>query len=426
MARNVVISGGGTGIGLAAAQAFAADGDQVLLLGRRAEVLEQAGVPGALTYAADLTEHARGAGRRRFVAPEFGTVDVLVHSAGGNGHLEPEPDSDEPARRRRARLDRELPAQHPDRGAAHRGPEGPARRPPAGGCCSSAPSPPTGDPAAWRTRRPRPHCIRTPMIWPGSWGRADHRERGRARLCRGHRVLRRRDGRGAPRAARRRRPRPGGPATPGDVAATLHWLASPAAGHITSQIIQVNGGAERGPRAPRVVRRFVSRAAGQPRPSRGPRRPDGAAAPSAGAPCAASWRSGAVLGSCCWAAGRMRRGPRRAGEAGRQGRVRRVDAGQRVRVLVGQPRISCSRTATRTVHMSSASFAVTSARTCMVLGVESVTARLVVAAVPGRALAQDVAELLAHRVHRRRVVQWKKTVPVIWAPPRDQFSNGLA
>lgn len=46
MARNVVISGGGTGIGLATAQLFAADGDQVLLLGRRAEVLEQAGVPG--------------------------------------------------------------------------------------------------------------------------------------------------------------------------------------------------------------------------------------------------------------------------------------------------------------------------------------------------------------------------------------------
>ena len=34
--------------------------------------------------------------------------------------------------------------------------------------------------------------------------------------------------------------------TPGDVAATLHFLASHAAGHITSQIIQVNGGAERG------------------------------------------------------------------------------------------------------------------------------------------------------------------------------------
>jgi 3-oxoacyl-[acyl-carrier protein] reductase len=48
MGRNVVIGGGGTGIGLAAARLFAADGDRVLLLGRRAEVLEKAGVDGAL------------------------------------------------------------------------------------------------------------------------------------------------------------------------------------------------------------------------------------------------------------------------------------------------------------------------------------------------------------------------------------------
>ena len=34
--------------------------------------------------------------------------------------------------------------------------------------------------------------------------------------------------------------------TPGDVAATLHWLASPGASHVTSQVVQVNGGAERG------------------------------------------------------------------------------------------------------------------------------------------------------------------------------------
>jgi 3-oxoacyl-[acyl-carrier protein] reductase len=38
----------------------------------------------------------------------------------------------------------------------------------------------------------------------------------------------------------------GRPGIPGDVAATLHWLASPGAAHVTSQIIQVNGGAERG------------------------------------------------------------------------------------------------------------------------------------------------------------------------------------
>lgn len=34
--------------------------------------------------------------------------------------------------------------------------------------------------------------------------------------------------------------------TPGDIAQTRHWLASPGARHITAQVIQVNGGAERG------------------------------------------------------------------------------------------------------------------------------------------------------------------------------------
>jgi len=34
--------------------------------------------------------------------------------------------------------------------------------------------------------------------------------------------------------------------TPADVAETLYWLASEGAGHVTSQVVQVNGGAERG------------------------------------------------------------------------------------------------------------------------------------------------------------------------------------
>lgn len=89
MARNVVISGGGTGIGLAAARVFAADGDRVLLLGRRKAVLEEAGVPGALTYAADLSDTGDVRGVAEFVGRELGAVDVLVHSAGGNGQLEP-------------------------------------------------------------------------------------------------------------------------------------------------------------------------------------------------------------------------------------------------------------------------------------------------------------------------------------------------
>jgi len=54
MTRNVVISGGGTGIGLAAARMFAEGGDRVVLVGRRREVLERAGVSGAVAHAADV------------------------------------------------------------------------------------------------------------------------------------------------------------------------------------------------------------------------------------------------------------------------------------------------------------------------------------------------------------------------------------
>src|SRR5690606_14749860 len=89
MTGNVVISGGGTGIGLATARVFAADGDRVLLLGRRGDVLERAQVPGALTQAADLADLEAVRGVAGFVGREFGAVDVLIHSAGGNGLLEP-------------------------------------------------------------------------------------------------------------------------------------------------------------------------------------------------------------------------------------------------------------------------------------------------------------------------------------------------
>ena len=52
-------------------------------------MLEKAGVAGALTYAADLADAGGARGVAEFVAAEFGTVDVLIHSAGGNGRLEP-------------------------------------------------------------------------------------------------------------------------------------------------------------------------------------------------------------------------------------------------------------------------------------------------------------------------------------------------
>lgn len=42
MARNVVVTGGGTGIGYEVARRFAEAGEQVVIVGRRRAVLEQA------------------------------------------------------------------------------------------------------------------------------------------------------------------------------------------------------------------------------------------------------------------------------------------------------------------------------------------------------------------------------------------------
>ncbi|MFR9795576.1 SDR family NAD(P)-dependent oxidoreductase [Streptomyces sp. MS06] len=246
MTRNVVISGGGTGIGLAAAQAFAADGDQVLLLGRRAGVLERAEVPGALAFPADLADPAEVRRVARYVAEELGTVDVLLNCAGGAGRLVPAPPGvDDPldlaAHRWTADfrlntltavlLTEALEHRLADPGgrvlfvssiAAYRG----------SGSGSYAAAKAALHPYAHDlARRLGPHGTTVNVVAPGYvedtgfFGDSMDETRRRQLIA---------------------ETSTGRPATPGDVAATLHWLASPGAGHITSQIIQVNGGAERG------------------------------------------------------------------------------------------------------------------------------------------------------------------------------------
>lgn len=170
MTRNVIISGGGTGIGLAAAQVFAAEGDRVLLLGRRAEVLEKAGVPGALTYAADLGDVDEVRGVVGFVERELGTVDVLIHSAGGTGQLEPPVDSSDPLDavahnwtvNFRLNL---LTAALLTEGLKER------LASPGGRVLFVSSIAAYRGPGAGRTGRRRRGCIRTPMISRGSWGR---------------------------------------------------------------------------------------------------------------------------------------------------------------------------------------------------------------------------------------------------------------
>ncbi|GAA1874420.1 SDR family NAD(P)-dependent oxidoreductase [Lapillicoccus jejuensis] len=99
MSRRVVITGGGTGIGRACAARFLADGDEVVLVGRRAEVLDQAraaleadAAGRVTTHPADLRDPADVA-RLAAALREGRTVDVLVLNAGGNA---PAPDGPEP------------------------------------------------------------------------------------------------------------------------------------------------------------------------------------------------------------------------------------------------------------------------------------------------------------------------------------------
>jgi 3-oxoacyl-[acyl-carrier protein] reductase len=88
---QIIISGGGTGIGLATARAYAADGARVVIIGRRPERVETAakelneecGQERVFPIAADLTEAAECDRVAGAVAESGEPVDVLVNNAGG-------------------------------------------------------------------------------------------------------------------------------------------------------------------------------------------------------------------------------------------------------------------------------------------------------------------------------------------------------
>jgi 3-oxoacyl-[acyl-carrier protein] reductase len=89
--RQIVVTGGGTGIGRAVAAAFAAAGDQVVITGRRADVLARTAAelgPGVAAAAFDASDPAAVEAAAASL-PE--RVDVLVHAAGGNTDIGAEP-----------------------------------------------------------------------------------------------------------------------------------------------------------------------------------------------------------------------------------------------------------------------------------------------------------------------------------------------
>lgn len=82
----VLITGGGTGLGRAAALELAACGAQVVLAGRRADVLDAAAAeigPNASTVVGDIREEAGAEQIVATVLERHGRLDTLVNNAGG-------------------------------------------------------------------------------------------------------------------------------------------------------------------------------------------------------------------------------------------------------------------------------------------------------------------------------------------------------
>ncbi|WP_020670314.1 SDR family NAD(P)-dependent oxidoreductase [Amycolatopsis nigrescens] len=92
--REVVVTGGGTGIGYATAALFAKQGDRVTITGRRERVLADAAVMLGASYAAFDAADPAAVTAALAELPE--RVDVLVNNAGGNTDLvaEPPPEGD--------------------------------------------------------------------------------------------------------------------------------------------------------------------------------------------------------------------------------------------------------------------------------------------------------------------------------------------
>lgn len=84
--KVVVITGGGTGIGRAVAERYAAEGAHVVILGRRRAPLEEvAAAIGAIAIEADAADAESAARAVAEVLERHGRLDVLVANAGGHG-----------------------------------------------------------------------------------------------------------------------------------------------------------------------------------------------------------------------------------------------------------------------------------------------------------------------------------------------------
>ena len=85
--KVAIVTGGGTGIGKAITVLFAKEGADVVIIGRRQEVLEEACKlnPSKITYVAgDITKDESIKKLIEYVNTKFGKLDILVNNAGAN------------------------------------------------------------------------------------------------------------------------------------------------------------------------------------------------------------------------------------------------------------------------------------------------------------------------------------------------------
>jgi 3-oxoacyl-[acyl-carrier protein] reductase len=83
--RVVIVTGGGTGIGRAIAAIFAANNDQVVIVGRRQQTLEAAVAQigsNVAWFCADVSQREQVGAARASLVDRYGQIDVLINNAG--------------------------------------------------------------------------------------------------------------------------------------------------------------------------------------------------------------------------------------------------------------------------------------------------------------------------------------------------------
>jgi 3-oxoacyl-[acyl-carrier protein] reductase len=229
VSRTIVVTGGATGIGRAAAELFRADGDQVVITGRRPDVLKAAaeewGVEAVICDATDPVQVDELAA----ALPE--RVDVLVNNAGGNTELNN--DSGDLAERWIANyranvvsavLTTTALAPRLTTAAIHLGSIAGTRGGGSYGAAKAALATWSLDLAA----ELGPRGITSNVVAPGYTAETEFFQDQLSDERRQWLVESTMTGRAG---------------TPYDVAAVIHFLASPGARHLTGQVLHVNGGA---------------------------------------------------------------------------------------------------------------------------------------------------------------------------------------